>query len=163
MGRCRHQASSRWHCRSCSRSRGARARHAQGGMTSSAPNAKHELTVRVPWVLRKRGGRKLVVAPDGTALAAPQPRVDSTVVKAIARAHRWKRMLETGPYTSVRDLAAAEKINESYLARVLRLTLLAPDIIEAILDGRQPAADLQLEVLLKPVPIVWEEQRCRLR
>ena len=132
-------------------------------MTNSAPNAKDErtLSVRVPWVLRKRGGRKLVLTPDGASLAAPQPRVDSTVVKAIARAHRWKRLLEIGPYTSLRDLAAAEKINESYLARVLRLTLLAPDIIEAILDGRQPAADLQLEALLKPGPVDWEEQRCR--
>ena len=65
-------------------------------------------------------------------------------------------------YTSLRDLAAAEKINESYLARVLRLTLLAPDIIEAILDGRQPVADLQLDALLKPFPTEWRDQRASL-
>ena len=114
------------------------------------------LTVRVPWVLRKRGGRKLVVTPDGTPFAAPRPRVDSTVVKAIARAYRWKRLLETESYTSLRDLAAAEKINESYLARVLRLTLLAPDIIEAILDGR---VTVELRTLLESVAVAWEEQR----
>ena len=114
------------------------------------------LTVRVPWVLRKRGGRKLVVTPDGVPFAAPRLRVDSTVVKAIARAHRWKRLLETGSYTSLRDLAAAEKINESYLARVLRLTLLAPDIVESILDGR---VTVELRMLLKLIAVVWEEQR----
>ncbi len=114
------------------------------------------LTVRVPWALRKRGGRKLVVTPDGVPFAAPRPRVDNTVVKAIARAYRWKRLLETGSYTSLRDLAAAEKINESYLARVLRLTLLAPDVIEAILDGR---VTVELRTLLESSAVGWEEQR----
>jgi hypothetical protein len=80
------------------------------------------------------------------------------LVKAIARAHQWKRLLETGKYGSVTDLAAVEKINQSYLCRVLRLTLLAPDIVEAILDGRQPS-DLELSKLLKPFPDTWEEQR----
>lgn len=113
------------------------------------------LTVRVPWSLRKRGGRKLVLTPDGVPFAAPRARVDSTIVKAIARAHRWKRMLETGPYTSLRELAVAEKINESYLARVLRLTLLAPDLIEAILDGR---VAVELRALLERTPVAWEAQ-----
>jgi hypothetical protein len=114
------------------------------------------VTVRVPWTLRKRGGRKQVVTPDGTLPVAVRPRVDDAVIKAIARAYRWKRMLETGPYTSLRDLAAAEKINESYLARVLRLTLLAPDIIEAILHGE---IDVELAVLLKTVRSIWKEQK----
>jgi hypothetical protein len=123
------------------------------------------VTVRVPWTLRKRGGRKEIVTPEGTLLAAACPRVDDAVIKAIARAHRWKRMLESGPYTSLRDLAAAEKINESYLARVLRLTLLAPDVIEEILDGRH-VAGTQLEQLMRPFSIIWSEQRrdhCSLR
>ena len=59
--------------------------------------------------------------------------------RIVARAFRWRRMLETGQYATVKDLAAAEKINASYVCRVLRLTLLAPDLVEAILDGRQPA------------------------
>ena len=113
------------------------------------------VSVRVPWTLRKRGGRKEIVTPDGTLLAAARPRIDDAVVKAIARAHRWKRLLETGPYTSLRELAAAEKINESYLARVLRLTLLAPDIVEAILDGR---LTVELRTLLKSLPVAWGEQ-----
>ena len=116
------------------------------------------LTVRVPFTLRKRGGRKMVVAPEGATWATPRPRVDSTMVKAIARAHRWKRLLESGRFASVTELAEAEKINQSYLCRVLRLTLLAPDIVEAILDGRQPAG-LQLDTLLKPMPLEWAAQK----
>lgn len=95
------------------------------------------VTVRVPITLRKRGGRKRILAPDGTD--APTPSASgqvSTLIKALARAHRWQHMLETGDYASIGDLAAAERINPSYLARVLRLTLLAPKVIEAILEGR---------------------------
>lgn len=119
------------------------------------------LTVRIPLTLRRRGGRKMVVVPQGATWAMPRPRVDSTMVKAIARAHRWKRLLESGRFASVTELAAAEKINPSYLCRVLRLTLLAPDIVEAILDGRQPAG-MQLDDLLHPHPVEWSTQRNRL-
>lgn len=119
------------------------------------------LTVRVPLTLRKRGGRKQVVTPDGAGWGQPRPRVDNTMVKAIARAHRWKRLMESGRFASVTELAEAEKINQSYLCRVLRLTLLAPDIVEAILDGRQPAA-LQMDALLKPMPLEWAAQRAAL-
>ena len=115
------------------------------------------LTVRVPMTFRKRGGRKQVVAPEGASWVQPRARVDNTMVKAIARAHRWKRLMESGRFASVTELAEAEKINQSYLCRVLRLTLLAPDIVEAILDGRQPA-ELQLDVLMKPLPVEWERQ-----
>jgi len=113
------------------------------------------IAVRVPLAIRRRGGRKLVVAPeDGIARSAL---VDSTLVKALARAHRWKRMLESGRYSTVAELAAAEKINESYICRVLRLTLLAPDIVETVLEGRQPAR-LQANELVRPFPLEWKEQ-----
>lgn len=116
------------------------------------------LTVRIPFQIKKRGGRKFVIAPEGASWSVPRPRVDSTMVKALARAHRWKRLLESGRFASVAELAAAEKINQSYLCRILRLTLLAPDIVEAILDGRQPPG-IQLDVLLKLFPGVWDQQR----
>jgi len=119
------------------------------------------LTVRVPLTVRKRGGRKQVVMPDGACWGQPRPRIDNTMVKAIARAHRWKRLMESGRFASVTELAEAEKINQSYLCRVLRLTLLAPDIVEAILDGRQPAA-IQIDALLKPMPLEWAAQRAAL-
>ena len=78
-----------------------------------------------------------------------------------ARAFRWRRMLETGAVSTVREIAAKEKINSSYVSRVLRLTLLAPDIVEAILDGRQPT-DMTLPKLMRPFPMEWETQNTAL-
>jgi hypothetical protein len=116
------------------------------------------MTVHVPITLRHQGGRKQVVTPAGAAPWTPTPsRVDNTIVKAIVRAHRWRDMLESGRHAAVRDLAKAEAINESYLGRVLRLTLLSPSIIEAILEGLQPA-NLELDDLLKQFPVAWDQQ-----
>jgi hypothetical protein len=116
------------------------------------------LTVHIPLRICKRGGRKLMIAPDGDRpWAPPSARVDNALVKAVARAHRWRRLLESGEYATITELAAAEKINQSYVCRILRLTLLAPDIVEAILDGRQPAG-LDLDSLLKPLPADWTAQ-----
>jgi hypothetical protein len=116
------------------------------------------ITVHIPITLRHQGGRKQVVTPPGAAPWIPTPsRVDNTIVKAIVRAHRWRDMLESGRHATVRDLAKAETINESYLDRILRLTLLSPTIVDAILEGRQPAT-LELDDLLKQFPIAWDEQ-----
>lgn len=116
------------------------------------------VTIRVPLTVRKRGGRKVVIGPDGAALAPSAPQPDSALVKALARAFRWRKLLETGVYATVEEIATAEKINASYVSRVLRLTLLAPDIVDAILDGRQ-LPNLQLKHLLRHFPIEWQSQR----
>ena len=105
---------------------------------------------------RKRGGRKMVVTPDG-APWAPRPRVDNAMVKALARAFRWQRMLDEGVCATIEELARREQVNRGYMSRVLRLTLLAPDLVEAILDGRQPA-ELRLEDLLEGFPLEWITQ-----
>lgn len=115
------------------------------------------MVVSIPIQLKRKAGRKQVVTPEGSTLWQPATRVDTTIVKALVRAHRWRIMLESGKFDSVRELAKAEKINESYLGRTLRLTLLSPALTEAILDGRQPE-NLGLEQLLKGVPAVWNEQ-----
>jgi hypothetical protein len=108
---------------------------------------------------KRRGGQKVIVAPDGADAWAPaKPRPDETLVRALARAHRWKRMLEEGKYGSATEIADAEKIGRSFVNRLLRLTLLAPDIREAILEGRQPKG-LQLEELTRVMPGAWGEQR----
>ena len=130
-------------------------------MTEPRPSVDaRTVTVRVPIAIRRRGGRKLVLAPNGAEMsAAPVTRhVDNAMVKAIARAFRWRDMLESGEYSTIREIAAVERINETYVGRVLRLTLLAPDIVEAILNGRQPS-ELQLEDLLRRFPVGWREQR----
>jgi hypothetical protein len=121
------------------------------------------VTVRIPISICRRGGRKLVLAPDGSNVTTGPVRrhIDNAMVKAIARAFRWREMLENGTHATIAEIAAAEKINDSYVGRVLRLTLIAPDIVEAILDGRQPP-QLQLDRLLKPFPNEWSLQRTAL-
>src|SRR4029079_14247193 len=117
------------------------------------------VTVRVPISIRRRGGRKFVLAPDGTNVTTALVRrhVDNAMVKAIARSFRWREMLEKGEYSTIREIAVAESINESYVGRVLRLTLLAPDIVVTILAGHQ-MAKLQLENLMKRFPVGWSDQ-----
>ena len=120
--------------------------------------AAQMLTVRVPLAAwKQRGGRKLVLTPGGTAPRGGSA-ADPTLVKALARAFRWRKMLETGRYWTIGEIAAAEKINDSFVSRLLRLTLLAPDIVEAILDGRQPEG-MTLPGLMEPFPLEWEKQQ----
>jgi hypothetical protein len=114
------------------------------------------LTVFVAMAWRRRGGRKVIVAPPGSEAWASPPKIDGALVKALARAHRWRRLLEGGRFGTLADLADAERISRSYVCRVLRLTLLAPDIVERILDGRPTAG---LAQFLKPFPVAWERQR----
>ena len=123
------------------------------------------VTVRAPFAIRKRGGRKVIVTPDGVPAPQPEarpPRIDNALVKALARAFRWRRMLESGDYGSIADLARAEKIGRAYVSTMLRLTLLAPDIVEAILEGRQ-GKDVTLAQVLEPFPLAWNQQRKALR
>ena len=117
------------------------------------------ITVRIPMTWKRHGGRKVIIAPDGGDAWAPaKPRPDSTLIRALARAHRWKRMLENGTHASINTLAEAEKINRAYVCRLLNLTLLSPEITEAVLNGRQ-AKEMMLAELMKPFPVRWEEQR----
>jgi hypothetical protein len=117
------------------------------------------LVVRIPMCFRRRGGRKRIVAPDGNELApSSKPQPDGTLVKALARAWRWQRMLDDGIYTTVSDIGDAESISKSYISRILRLALLAPDLVEGILAGQTDHA-LVLEQLEGPLSASWEEQR----
>ena len=120
------------------------------------------ITVRVPLAIRRRPGRKTVVTPvwEGGEAALPT-RADPALLKALARAFRYQRLLEEGRYASISEMAKAEKIERGYLGTILRFTLLAPDIVEAILDGRQPA-ELGLPTLMEAVPPEWDAQRVAL-
>jgi hypothetical protein len=118
------------------------------------------LVVRIPMRFKRRGGRKRIVAPDGSELApVTKPQPDGALVKALTRAWRWQRLLDDGVYASVSEIADAEGINRSYVSRVLRLTLLAPDIVERVVDGRNPPRPGEL---LRPFPVEWGKQRVRL-
>jgi hypothetical protein len=117
------------------------------------------LVVRIPMRFQRRGGRKRILARDGTELApSSKPQPDGTLIKALARAWRWQRMLDDGTYASVSEIGDAENISKSYVSRILRLALLAPDIVEAILAGRADES-LMLERLERPLPASWGEQR----
>src|SRR5579871_186208 len=121
------------------------------------------MVVSIPISMRRTGGRRTVVIPANAAPWSPPPaRVDNTIVKALALAHRWRRMLESNLFATVRDLSKAEKINEAYLCRVLRLTLLSPKVTEAILARRLPDT-VNPAKLLKPFPIEWERQEALFR
>lgn len=126
------------------------------------PRLQHALvSVKVPFAVRKRGGRRLVLTPEGASAPPIAPHVDSTLVKAIARAFRWQKMLETGRYATIKEIARAEKINPSYVSRVLRLTLLAPATVEAVLDGRANAGPTLAEAM-SVFPVEWPNQRRQL-
>ena len=114
--------------------------------------------VNLPMTFKLRGGRKVIVLPDGTqGSPAPMATIDNTMIKAIARAFRWQKLLENGTYGCLEEIARAEKIGSSFVSRVVRLALLAPDIVEAILAGKQPA-DLTLKDLMAPFPVEWAGQ-----
>jgi hypothetical protein len=109
--------------------------------------------------LQRRGGRKLIVTPEG-AVPTPKPSRDQTLVKALVRAHRWRRRIEGGKARSITDLAEQEGVTVACVCRLLPLTCLTPDLVEAILDGRQPKG-LRLAEMLGSNPSRWDEQRVR--
>ncbi|PZV35959.1 hypothetical protein B5V02_22240 [Mesorhizobium kowhaii] len=116
------------------------------------------ITIQIPLTVRKRGGRKLIVAAVGQEQwASVRPRVDNTLIKAIARAYRWQQMLEQGACASAEDIAKTEKISASYVRRLLQLTLLSPALVEMVLDGRQPATMITAN-LLQHLPAEWNSQ-----
>jgi hypothetical protein len=122
------------------------------------------VTVSVPLTIRRRGGRKQIIGPDG-AVARPgggaegvvPVRGDPALVKALARGFRWRRMLEEGRYASISEMAKAEGIERGYLGSLLRLTLLAPEMVEALVAGRQPEG-VTLPKLMEPFPVEWRQQ-----
>ena len=126
------------------------------------------VTVSVPLTIRRRGGRKQIIGPDGAVARQGDGGAwvvpvngDPALIKALARGFRWRRMLEDGRYASISEMAKAEGIERGYLGSLLRLTLLAPEMVEAILDRRQPEG-VTLPRLLDSFPGVWDEQRTTL-
>ena len=127
-------------------------------MTGRAALELDTLTIRIPIRLQRRGGRKLIMTPEGVAAPARRPSRDETLVKALVRAHRWRRKIESGQARSITDLAEKERVTDAYVCRLLPLTCLAPDIVEAMLDGRQPRG-LRLAEMLGNGTLEWGEQR----
>jgi len=118
----------------------------------------NDLVVRIPMKLKRRSGRKQIIVPDGLSNDEPTAPPQDAIVDALARAHHWQQLIDEGHYSSITELSEALKLDRSYVGRILRLTLLAPDIIEAILRGTEPSG-LSLARLTKEVPMLWTEQR----
>ena len=123
-------------------------------MTRGTPMPE-TVTLHVPFRIVRRGGRKEMQLPAG---APSQRKTDNTMIKALARAFRWKRMLESGEFATIAELAKREGIAPSYMTRVLRLTLLAPDLVDAILDGTH-GPKVTLARMLEPIPVEWQMQQ----
>lgn len=116
----------------------------------------------IPLSFRPRGGRTVIVLPDGSrGVVRREATIDNTMIKVIARGFRWQRLLYDGTYATIEDLAAAEKINPSYVSRILRLAYLSPVVVQAILDGKHPAW-LTMRHLLEPFPTDWKQQEKKL-
>jgi hypothetical protein len=122
--------------------------------------AATRITVRVPLTIRRRPGRKTIVTPVslGSDDNVIPTRADPALVKALARAFRYQKLLDEGRYASITEMATAEQMERGYLGTLMRLTLLAPDIIEAILNGRR-LEDITLPRLLEPFPLNWSQQQ----
>ncbi len=127
-------------------------------MRTAARPEVDTITVRIPMRFERRGGRKLIIAPDGIAPAPAKTDRNETMIRTLVKAHCWRRRIENGKAKSITDLAAQEGVTDAYVCRLLPLTCLAPDIVEAILDGRQPKGS-GLAALLRGTPLAWEGQR----
>jgi len=116
------------------------------------------IRVTVPISITRKGGRKYILAPQGESSPFAPVKINDALVRALAKAFQIKDEIESGKAESFREIARRDDQSHSYLLRVFRLTMLAPDIVQAILDGRQPKT-LELQELLEPLPLHWPEQR----
>lgn len=114
--------------------------------------------ISVPFKLKRHGGRKLIITPDQAPTFVRADRRDAVMIKTLARGFRWRALLDAGKFATIEELGRREQISPSYVGRVIRLTFLAPDIVEAILNGNQPRL-LDTKSLLKPFPAEWNAQK----
>jgi len=117
------------------------------------------IVVHIPMTLKRRGGRKEIIVPQGLdGKTSSKQAAQNAILVAIARAFRWKELIESGRVKTLAEIARANKVDCSYVSRTLDLTLLAPDIIDAILDGREPSGLSLARLTKKQIPLLWEEQ-----
>lgn len=119
------------------------------------------VSVRVPFEIVRRGGRKVIVVPE-RAVTAPanlsEPEIDAVLLKAVVRAWRWRRGIEEGRWASLSDIAERAGVTVSFVCRMLALTTLAPDLLQSVLDG-QATPRLSLTRISGSLSPLWEEQR----
>jgi ParB-like chromosome segregation protein Spo0J len=121
-------------------------------------NKSENLLFRIPMQFKKRGGRKEIITPDGIPWNVRKEKAYQPLAVALARAHYWQELLDQGHFASISDLAEALEVDRSYVGRILRLTLIAPEIVEAILRGEEPSG-LSLAKLTSELPVFWSDQQ----
>lgn len=117
------------------------------------------IVVHIPMTFKRRGGRKEIIVPQEYQATTTKPPAQKPLVMAIVRGHIWRDLLESGKAKSIAEIARANKVDGSYVSRILDLTLLAPDIIEAILDGKEPSGLSLARLTKRQIPLLWGEQR----
>lgn len=118
------------------------------------------IVVHIPMTFKRRGGRKEIIVPQGYENKTPtKQQAQNALVMAVVRGHIWRDLLESGKVKTIAEIARANKVDGSYVSRMLDLTLLAPDIIETILDGKEPSGLSLTTLTKKQIPGEWEEQR----
>ncbi len=127
-------------------------------ITPSEDNQR--ITIFIPMTLKRKGRKRQIVAPEGSNVNPDRDEaLDATLFSALARAHYWNNLLKSGECESITEIVELENFDSTpYVSRILRLTTLAPDIQEAIVQGKQPPS-LSLADLMSPFPIEWGEQR----
>ena len=131
-------------------------------MTINANFSPATVNIHIPLRLKRRGGRKLIVTPEGHTLApapAQKREPDAPLVKALLKAWKWQKDLESGKAQSMEDIAKRHNIDTAGVSRLMRLNFLAPDLKLAILEGTQPRTMLLQDVIRKAWPDAWEEQQ----
>ena len=118
------------------------------------------IVVRIPVRFYRRNGRQMVLTRCGNnGLVSPERETNGSLVSALAKAYRWQEQLESSEYAGLEDLAAANGVDRTYVGRILRLTSLAPEIVEKILNGDEPEG-ISLAKLRNDLPVLWAEQEC---
>ena len=123
------------------------------------PSIDGPVTIELPIIFKRHGGRKYITSPDGKEIVSPKtPKFDNSLIRAVVRGHEFLEKFDQDPNVTILTLKETEKLDHAYIAKTIRMTQLAPDIIEAILNGRQPRS-LTLSQMLRPFPDSWTEQR----
>lgn len=125
------------------------------GAADVIPSSDGKLTLNIPIQIRRRGGCKRITLPNGEAGAPHKPQKPTSIQLALARGHRWLAMLESGEVKTMRELAIREGVDNSYVSRMINLTLLPPWTIAAILDDLLPDDAILFDMAVAP-PLVWK-------
>ncbi len=135
------------------------------GQIQSTAAEQGYISIFVPMMIKKRGGRgsvAIITLPQAQTLPTKAtPNYDYRLINALAKAYKLQQKMDKNPQATISSASKKEGLTHAYVGRLLRLNLLAPDIVEAILAGQQPKDLRLIDFMRKEIPFVWEEQKER--